>query len=241
MVGGRRMTYVPCGQGPPLVCVPGGPGLPGDHFGTLGGLDRDWSLIRPDWRGAGISDAPQDGRHGVRDYADDLEQLRLALGLERMTLYSHSFGSLVASYYAVHRPDHVDRLVLDGTPDWQDRARIATLSLPEHFARRGESADAFARALSDCWYWPAINWFVAHEWDSIDPTEGLDRMATPTLVLTGEHEITFGPAVAARVASACANATVAVVAGAGHFTWFEEPAAFAREVRGFLQGASAGA
>ena len=104
VLDGRQVTYVPCGHGPPLVCVPGGPGLPGDHFGTLGGLDRDWSLIRPDWRGAGISDAPPDGRHGVREYADDLELLRLSLGLERMTIYSHSFGSLVASYYAIRQP-----------------------------------------------------------------------------------------------------------------------------------------
>lgn len=217
------------------------PGLPGDHFGTLGGLDRDWTLIRPDWRGAGISDPPPDGRHGVRDYAEDLEQLRRVLGLERMTLYSHSFGSLVAAYYAVHHPNHVDRLILDGTPDWRDKVRIASLSLPEHFARPGESADAFARALRDRWYWPAINWFVTHEWESIDPTEGLDRMTTPTLVLTGEHDITFGLAVAQRLASACANASVVVVAGAGHFTWFEEPAAFAREVRRFLEGPSPGA
>ena len=87
------------------------------------------------------------------------------------------------------------------------------MTLPEHFARPGAAADTFASALSDRWYWPAINWFVTHEWESIDPTDGLEQMTTPTLVLTGEHDITFGPVVAERLASSCGNASVAVITG----------------------------
>jgi pimeloyl-ACP methyl ester carboxylesterase len=95
----HQASYVPIGSGEPLVCIPGGPGLSGSLLGDLGGLDRGWMLIRPEWRGAGDSDPPADGRHGVEEYAADLERFREAIGLDRMDLLGHSFGGLVAASY----------------------------------------------------------------------------------------------------------------------------------------------
>jgi pimeloyl-ACP methyl ester carboxylesterase len=43
----------------------------------------------------------------------DLEQLRVALGVERITLDGVSYGSFVAERYALTHPTHVARLVLD--------------------------------------------------------------------------------------------------------------------------------
>ena len=55
-----------------------------------------------------------------------------------------------------------------------------------------------------------------------------------TLVLTGEYDPTFGEECAALLASYCDRAQSAVVLGAGHFTWFEQPDCYSSLVRDFL-------
>ena len=104
---GRRLTLTETGSGPLLVCVPGGPGLPGTHLGNLGGLDASRTLLRPDWRGAGLSDPPASDGHRLVDYAGDLEAVREFLGLEEFDLLAHSFGGLVAVTYAAIHPARV--------------------------------------------------------------------------------------------------------------------------------------
>jgi pimeloyl-ACP methyl ester carboxylesterase len=170
----------------------GGPGLPGSVLGDLGGRDRGRTPIRPDWRGAGDSDPPPDGRHGAEEYAADLERFREAIGLDRMDLLGHSFGSLVAASYAAAHPDRVRRLIVDGIPNWMERERIAGLALPVHFARWDTAGQAFARALSEAWYWPAITWSMENEWPSTDATVALSQVTAPTLVVTGELDVTCG-------------------------------------------------
>jgi pimeloyl-ACP methyl ester carboxylesterase len=51
----------------------------------------------------------------TRDSVADIEAVRQALGVERISLYGVSYGTKVALAYAVAYPDHVDRLVLDST------------------------------------------------------------------------------------------------------------------------------
>ena len=217
------------------MCIPGGPGLPGSLLGNLGGLDRGWTLVRPDWRGAGDSDPPADGRHGTEEYVADLERFRETIGLNRMDLLGHSFGGLVAAAYAAAHPDRVRRLIVDGIPNWLEKARIAALPLQVHFARWDATGQAFAKTLSDAWYWPAINWFMENEWSSTDPTIALSRVTAPTLVVTGELDVTCGYECATRLAAACRHATVAVIDGAGHFTAFEEPDRYRARVEAFLR------
>jgi proline iminopeptidase len=153
-----------------------------------------------------------------------------------MDLLGHSFGGLVVAAYAAAHPDHVSRLVLDRIPNWLDKERIAGLGLPVHFARWDAAGQAFARALSEAWYRPAINWFLDHEWSSTDPTMAMSQITAPTLVVTGELDVTCGRECATRLAAASSNASVAVIPGAGHFTAFEEPEAYRSRVQAFLAG-----
>jgi pimeloyl-ACP methyl ester carboxylesterase len=63
---GTQIGYRTLGDGPPLVCLPGGPGRACEYFGDLGGLSRSRQLIMPDTRGTGesadASDPPQRAR-----------------------------------------------------------------------------------------------------------------------------------------------------------------------------------
>jgi pimeloyl-ACP methyl ester carboxylesterase len=113
---GRRLAYRRTGSGPPLVCHGGGPGFSGLYLGNLAGLDEALELVLLDPRGTGGSDRPADPRaYAIDDYVSDLEELRGALGLERMNLLGHSHGGIVAMAYASAHPDRIDRLVLAST------------------------------------------------------------------------------------------------------------------------------
>jgi len=108
---GVRLAYTQLGEGPPLVCVPGGPGRAAGYLEDLGGLSRTCTLVLLDARATGRSEVPPDPASLRYDrLADDLEALRVHLGLSVVDLLGHSAGALVAQAYAAqHR---VGRLVL---------------------------------------------------------------------------------------------------------------------------------
>jgi len=49
----------------------------------------------------------------TRDHAEDLESVRLALGVDKLAVYGVSYGTKHAVAYALAYPDHVERLLLD--------------------------------------------------------------------------------------------------------------------------------
>jgi proline-specific peptidase len=113
---GRRLAYRRVGTGPTLVCHPGGPGFSSLYLGELAGLGAELELVLLDPRGTGGSDRPADPRaFAIDDYVSDLEELRADLGLERMLLFGHSHGGIVAAAYAARHPERVERLVLANT------------------------------------------------------------------------------------------------------------------------------
>ncbi len=113
---GRKLTYRRLGNGPVLVCHPGGPGFSPTYMGDLAGLGEHHTLVILNPRGTGASDRPADPRaYHLDDYVSDLEELRLHLGLERMLLLGYSHGGIVAQAYASAQPGRVHRLVLAST------------------------------------------------------------------------------------------------------------------------------
>jgi len=102
------------GSGTPVVIAHGGPDF--DHRYLLPDMDRlgdTYRLIYYDQRGRGHS------RGEVRDedvhvgrYVEDLEALRLRLGLDRFALLGHSWGALLALHYALAHPDALTHLLL---------------------------------------------------------------------------------------------------------------------------------
>jgi pimeloyl-ACP methyl ester carboxylesterase len=113
---GRTLSYRREGEGPVLVCHPGGPGFSARYFGDLAGLGAVFTLVMLNPRGTEGSDRPSDPRaYETADYVADLDELRAHLGLERMLLLGHSHGGVVAAAYAAAHPDRVERLVLAST------------------------------------------------------------------------------------------------------------------------------
>ena len=140
---GRTLTYLELGSGPPLICHPGGPGIPGAIFGDLGGLDRERTLIELNPRGVADSDPAQ--TYTLEDHAADVEELRDHLGLEQIDLFGHSAGGLAAIVCAATYPARVRRLVLCGTfTRFTDESREAF----RHFLAERESDPRFADAVA---------------------------------------------------------------------------------------------
>jgi proline iminopeptidase len=111
---GLTLQYHRLGDGPLLVCHPGGPGFSSRYFARdLGGLDALFTLVLVDPRGTADSERPADPEaYSTDDYVADVEALRVALGEEQLNLLGHSHGGVVAAAYAGEHPSRVRRLVL---------------------------------------------------------------------------------------------------------------------------------
>lgn len=162
----RRLAYRRAGSGPTLVCHPGGPGFSAGYLGDLAGLAGRLELILLDPRGTGGSSTPDDPRaYRIDDYVSDLEELRLALGLERMHLLGHSHGGIVAGVYAARYPQRVERLILSST-------------LARFSPRQREGMDAgIEKRANEPWFGDARTALAAEEAGEFTSAEELAELA----------------------------------------------------------------
>lgn len=114
-VNGAKLWVVTVGTGEPLILIAGGPG------GTHKGLRRfdplikkgDLQLIYFDGFGRGKSEtADEVTEYSLERDIQDLEGLRKAMNLEKISVLGHSYGSLVAQGYAVKYGENVSHLIL---------------------------------------------------------------------------------------------------------------------------------
>jgi pimeloyl-ACP methyl ester carboxylesterase len=116
---GTELAYHLRGEGDPLVVLPGGPMQASAYLGDLGGLAGRRRLVLLDLRGTGDSAVPVDpATYRCDRLVDDVEALRLHLGIEEMDVLAHSAGGSLAMLYAARFPKRVARLVLVTATPW---------------------------------------------------------------------------------------------------------------------------
>lgn len=251
-----RLRYEVVGEGPKVVLLNG-------IFQRLESWDpvlphlKGFALLRYDMRGQGESEAPE-GPYTPRLHAEDLLGLLDRLGWEEAALVGLSNGGIVAMALALLAPERVRGLALACTTPYLDpalRAKVeswlyalraggTSLRLrvalpwvfgarflnthPELLAEEGLKALA-AQAPGEAAQERLLQGFLTLE----DLRPRLKALTLPALVLYGEEDLLFPKAYAQALAESLGARLAALPTG--HAAPLEDPQAFAREVRTFLE------
>lgn len=113
---GCKLFVQEFGRGPEtIVMLHGGWGAEHSYLlDPMKGFDEHYHLVFYDQRGSLLSPCPVD-KVSVQAHIDDLEKLRIALGLDHLNLVAHSMGTFLAMDYLQQHPGHVKGLVLVGS------------------------------------------------------------------------------------------------------------------------------
>jgi proline iminopeptidase len=114
---GVLIYYKIIGRGAPLMIVHGGPGASHDYLlPHLLPLARTNKLIFIDERGSGRSQKLDDAtKYTVENMVEDVEDVRQALGLGKISLMGHSYGGVLAQAYALKYQKNLTHLILGST------------------------------------------------------------------------------------------------------------------------------
>jgi 3-oxoadipate enol-lactonase len=220
-------------------------------------LRDQFRVIRLDRRGFGLSA----GRPSLEQDVHDLAALRGLLGLECVALVGMSQGARAAVAFAQAMPAAVSCLVLDGPPNFESTRSEVPLA---HFRDlvRAQGMEAFRRewrghpltqlrttnppvhAIRDAMIarYPGRDLLgPPTEVAAIPTAAALESLATPTLILYGDHESRSRAMAAKALAARMPNAEHAVIADAGHMPNLDNPQRYNTTVREFLCRHAAGA
>ena len=254
-VGDHELYYEVSGEGPPVVL--------GHSIGMNAELWRPvaerlsdaYTVVRFDARGHGRSDKPP-GPYTVEAMAEDVYGLLGALGIERAVIGGLSLGGALAQALVLAHPACARALILantaacfdvEGSGRWEARAREI-------------ERDGFPRAAAEQqverWVTPAFQQAepartrqlveiqtandrtgiagAARALGAVDLRPRLGEIRCPTLVITGDEDVSTTPAVARELQVAIPGAELVEIAPARHLSAWEQPDAVAAAMRAFL-------
>lgn len=127
---GVMIYYMSTGRGQPLMILHGGPGASHDYFlPYLLPLMRHHRVIFIDERGSGQSQKLENvSGYTIENMVEDVEAVRQALGLGKISLLGHSYGGALAQAYALKYQRNLSHLILAST--WS-----STVALNQVFVR----------------------------------------------------------------------------------------------------------
>jgi len=250
-----RIAWESQGEGAPVLLMHG-LGYTREGWGPLRELlARRYRVISFDNRGIGESEIPP-GPYTVEELAGDAAAVLDEAGLERAHVVAASLGGFAAQALAAGRPERVDRLVLACTspggadsfplPERTARLMAEAPSLPPNVALRRLVANALAPDAPDALVEEIFAYRQAHPPDPAgwaaqaaagaawDANGRCERIAAPTLVVTGSADQVVDPRNSELLAARIPDARLAVIEGTGHCLFWERPDEFAALVEEHL-------
>jgi non-heme chloroperoxidase len=251
---GPRLHYAEYGdpQGEPIVFLHGWPDSWFSFSRVLPLLPERLHAFAPDQRGFGESDRPESG-YAIPDLAADAIAFLDAVGITRVTLVGHSYGTFVARQVAIAHPERVSALVLIDTgfstsnpvtQDLQTSMRDLPDPIPEQFARDFQAgtayqplpADFFDRIITESLKLPPRLWrLTIDQMLAYDDTHQLARIQAPTLLLWGDRDALFSRADQDRMMAALTAARLTIYDETGHCPNWERPERVAADIAKLLQ------
>ena len=121
----------------PVLTLHGGPGFPHFYFECFEDFlpQAGVTYWYYDQLGCGFSDQPADTRlWNLERFTTEVEEVRSALGFERMVVLGHSWGGMLAIEYALAHPERLAGLVISnmvaGIPSYEKYIRRLRDQLP---------------------------------------------------------------------------------------------------------------
>lgn len=166
LANGHRIWSRRTGAGPglPLLLIHGGPGAGHDYLEPLAALGSGREVIFWDQLGCGRSDRPENrALWTIERFADEVDEVRNALGLARCHILGQSWGGWLAVEYMLRRPAGVASVVFASTsasiPEFRRECERLIGLLPEphrdalrRHAARGEFRHPAYLAAQDAFY-----------------------------------------------------------------------------------------
>ncbi len=116
-------------------------------------LENGCTIVYHDYRGSGRSESAPLATYTYEQIAEDLDELRIHLGYERVGVLAHSMGGFVGLNYCLRHPEACAGLVLVGTTPTGNPRKIGVPAL------RALGAARTAKALAVfAWYMAAWSW-----------------------------------------------------------------------------------
>jgi len=248
---------------PGLLLVHGFGGAKEDFDDHVADLAVDHHVVVFDHRGHGESDAPPDpAAYSLDRLAGDTITVADAHELRDLRVVGHSMGGMVLRRLVLRHPARASALVFMDTgpgapPGIDDELVAAGVAIVEADGLAALrvvqdeldllGSPAYQRVLRER---PGFGEYVDRKWASLSPVmwmalaveittqpDQLDALAAavdvPTLVIVGEQDAEFLPGSRA-IADAVDGATLVVIPDAGHSPQFENPSAWSRTIRAFL-------
>jgi 3-oxoadipate enol-lactonase len=207
-----------------------------------------------DFRGHGDSDVPNH-RFSLDDLADDAIELLRMESASGAVIVGCSLGGMVAQGIALKAPELVGGLVLADTGYTQSPESRATLQQRADDARKGMPGMLHATLarwfpapflaldgpeVDSCRRWLLEDDPVVFSWGweairDLDYGERIKAIAVPTLLVRGSVDASSPRAGMEAMAKLMPRSRYVEIDGAGHVAPLEQPDAFARLLRDFLE------
>jgi pimeloyl-ACP methyl ester carboxylesterase len=223
----------------------GGDGAPVVFLHAGSGSSRMWEHQVAAFTGAGYRFIAYDRRpEGVA--VDDLEALAGHLGLDRFHLVGTAAGGIVAVDYALSFPQRLRSLVIaNSIVGVQDEEYVEITrrlrpapefnAIPAEIRELGPSYRAVNPAGAQRWKELAKHGHLTPQGTKNRITyAALERIETPTLLLTGDADLYVPPPVLRLFAARFPNRESVVIHECGHSAFWEQPEAFNRTVLDFI-------
>lgn len=202
-VPGGKVWYNVVGTGhrTPLLVIHGGPGGSSYYLKGLGALGNDRPVIFYDQLGGGHSDKPNDSTLWRMDrFVQEVTAVREALGLERVHILGHSFGTLILADYMKTKPKGVRSLtfaspVLD-VPGYIQDVKTLLAQFPDSIQRAIVDAEQNGTTASPAYQAAVLAFDQAHLARRLPWSADLDSTMTslnpvPYIYMQGPSEFTI--------------------------------------------------
>jgi|SRR5215469_2532079 len=249
IVQGRRARIWRGGQGPALFLLHAGGGEARTCWNRVWeSLADDFQVIAPDWPGFGESEPMP--RTTYDDLTRWVDELRLALTLERFAIVGNSFGATTARFYGAAYPEHTTRLTMINGGGYLHPASGRLPTGASLTPKPGMTPEEFFREMLKLMFHNqslltpetiaeqsagSLTIFSILGQATMGPAPSAVTPRAPTLVLRGEGDRYVPPWNGAQVAAELPNAEFRLVANAGHMPQIERPEAIVAAIGEFLR------